>query len=388
MRNNLGLDLGQIPKELALIIEILNSDNKEITKEISSDINWGLFLELAMHHRVYPLLYTAIKNIDSSVVPSNIIKTLYQQYKINTLRMLQLTAEMELVDKAFKENEIKTIFLKGPILGTELYGDLSLRPSSDIDILIPMHDLEKVDEILLKDGYIQEDIFKTILGDWKWRNHHREYFHFEKGIKVEIHWRLNPGPGKEPQFNELWERKCVSRDSLYFLGDEDLFLFLVTHGARHGWSRLRWLIDIDRIVKKGINWAFLTKLMKKYDYLHIAYQALILSSQLLNTPIYNERDIFNTGKRPLRLAQEAIFYFNNIVNLHAPQVPKDVANYHKHHLFSLKSSKQKLLFVLSCLHPYPTDAETLPLPKKLHFLYFLLRPFLLVWRKSKKQAIS
>ena len=44
---------------------------------------------------------------------------------------------------------------------------------------------------------------------------------------------------------------------IYFLGREDLFLFLVSHGARHGWSRLRWLTDIDRLLKQELNWEFL-----------------------------------------------------------------------------------------------------------------------------------
>ena len=51
-----------------------------------------------------------------------------------------------------------------------------------------------------------------------------------KKNKLEIHWRLNPGPGKEPNFSELWERKRISiltKNYLYFLGREDLFLFLV-----------------------------------------------------------------------------------------------------------------------------------------------------------------
>lgn len=73
-------------------------------------------------------------------------------------------------------------------------------------------------------------------------------------IKVEIHWRLNPGPGREPSFNELWERKAISsittNQPIYILGNMDLFLFLVSHGARHGWSRLRWLEDIDMLLKK------------------------------------------------------------------------------------------------------------------------------------------
>ena len=39
----------------------------------------------------------------------------------------------------------------------------------------------------MKDDYIQ-----TVLNDWKWRHHHVTYFHPEKEIKLEIHWRLNP----------------------------------------------------------------------------------------------------------------------------------------------------------------------------------------------------
>ena len=73
---------------------------------------------------------------------------------------------------------------------------------------------------------------------------------------LEIHWRLDARPSKEPTFNELWERKRVSPITsypVYFLGEEDLFLYLVSHGARHGWFRLRWLLDIDQMVRKGFD---------------------------------------------------------------------------------------------------------------------------------------
>ena len=85
-------------------------------------------------------------------------------------------------------------------------------------------------------------IFESVLNDWKWRHHHVTYFHPQKKIKLEIHWRLNPGPAKEPSFRRImgWKRIRVLLTSypVYFLGREDLFLFLVSHGARHGWSRL------------------------------------------------------------------------------------------------------------------------------------------------------
>ena len=59
--------------------------------------------------------------------------------------MLHLSGEMEQICKIFNENEIPLLVLKGPVLAADLYGDVSLRTSSDLDILIPIQDLEKVE---------------------------------------------------------------------------------------------------------------------------------------------------------------------------------------------------------------------------------------------------
>ena len=77
-------------------------------------------------------------------------------------------------------------------------------------------------------------------------------------------------PAKEPNFDELWNRKrksSLTNYPVYILSSEDLFLFLVTHGARHGWSRLRWLIDIHQIIKQNLDWSIISTLLEKYHYL-------------------------------------------------------------------------------------------------------------------------
>lgn len=393
--NDFSLHAESIPKELQLLLEILKMQDGDTalsnSKELFTNIDWGAFLELAMHHRVYPLIYLKAKEIDEKSIPPYVIQTLYQQFKKNTFQMLHLSAEMEQVSKLFTENEIRTLFLKGPILAHDLYGDISLRTSCDLDILIPIHKLEKAEILLLEKGYVKDDYIQTILNDWKWRHHHITFFHPQKQIKVEIHWRLNPGPGKEPSFEQLWERKRKSTLTSYpvsLLGSEDLFLFLVTHGARHGWSRLRWLADINQIVRQSLDWAQIKSLLKKYHYLPIGGQALTLVSQLLNTTISKEMMRLTNQKRSKQLAQDTLFYFKQMVNLHADSVPEEVTIYHTRYLFSLMSNQQKFLFIMSYLYPFPIDAKTLPLPKPLHFLYFPLRPFLCFWRKTRKQALS
>ena len=140
-------------------------------------------------------------------------------------------------------------------------------------------------------------------------------------------------------------------------------------------------------MKQELNWELLRHLFNKYHYRHIAGQAIILSSQLLKTKITKEIKLLNFGNQSKRLAQEAIFYCEKMVNLHTEPVPDDIRTYHKRHLFSLMSFQQKCLFRLSLLYPHSIDAETLPLPKKLHFLYFPLRPFLWGWRKIRKYEL-
>ncbi len=391
MGNSSKFNDNLIPKELNMIFELVKEeDDKRLhdyVREKAHRINWQLFLELTIHHRVYPVLAAKLQKMDETIIPAQIKQYIIQLYRENTFRMLHLSSEMENVNRLLNQNQVRLLFLKGPFLGTELYGDLSLRTSGDLDLLIPIEDLMKVDKLLVDQGYQKDDYIQTVLNDWKWRHHHFTYFHPQRNVKLEVHWRLNPGPGKEPSFDALWERKKKSDQTGFpVLGNEDLFLFLVSHGARHGWSRLRWLLDIDRLVKMKMDWKFLNRLLKKHHFLDIGGQAIILSSRLLGTCIPKYFHMPLKRKRPSKLAQEAIFYIERMVNLHADPIPEEVAKYHKRHLFSLMSVQQKILFMISCLHPYPTDMETLPLPKSFHLLYFPLRPFLLIWRRAKNHA--
>lgn len=397
MANNYGLDLSTLPKELHLIIEWLKEDDRvdstpSVNQDLCKDIDWSLFIELTLHHRVFPVLANILRKVSHKThIPSHVMKAVVMRYQQNTLHMLHFSAEMEHISHLFSKHNIRLLFLKGPTLGHDLYGDISLRTSGDLDVLIPIEQLEQAESHLLEQGYVKDDYIKTVLNDWKWRHHHVTYFHPDKRIKLELHWRLNPGPAREPKFNELWERKRRSKligSRVYTLGNEDLFFFLVSHGARHGWSRLRWLLDIHKLIQKKVDWQKTYRLLKKYHAFSIGGQALILRTQLLGGNIPDALEPVVAKKRSLHLAQRAVFYLETMINLHTDPVPTEVASYHKHHLFSLMSIQQKILFIISLLHPYPEDEETLALPKLFHFLYFPLRPFLWAWRKTGRSKLT
>lgn len=380
MANKFGLDI-HLPKELRLLLEIIKTENErkvwKITEELFTNIDWELFVQIVRHHRVHPLIYSKMNKIDKKLIPAYVIDTLSQDYKRNTFQMLQLSGEMEQLSKLFTENQIRVLFLKGPVIAADLYGDISLRTSKDLDILIPIRDLQKAEKLLLNYGYEKEEF---PWDEWKWMNHHVSFFHPQKRIQIEIHWRLHSPPSEEPSFNNLWKRKRSSLLTTYpvfLLGKEDLFLFLVAHGARHGWFRLRWLIDIDQMVKKGLHTERIHFFLRDYQYHHMVGQALILANHLLNTSIDEGFNKLTTEKYSQKLAQRTLPFIKEMSKF----------NFQKDYLFLLKSKKQKFLFIVRIIFlPSTPDTETLWLPKSLHVLYFPLRPFLWAWRKRRRST--
>lgn len=398
MKYNYGLDLKLMPKELTLLLEILKTNNEDNiwlnNNDLFIDINWDQFLQLAMYHRVYPLIYLKFKNKESKLIPQYVIQTLYDEYKKNTFQMLKLSGEMERLSELFKGNNIRLLFLKGPVIAKDLYGDISLRTSRDLDVLIPINDLDKSEAFLLNLGYERKEVPTPF---WKIRNHHVTYFHPHKRITLEIHWRLHPQSINEPSFDELWRRKRISNLTSYpihFLGNEDLFLYLVAHGARHGWFRLRWLLDISQILNNKMTTERNVKTLKKYDYRHLGGrinylgQALILVSVLFHTPVNHKMHSVTESIGSRKLAKKTLTYISQRAQCNTIMSEEDFAKNQERYLFTMKSNLQKFIFILKLFYPNPKDAEALMLPKSLRFLYIPLRPFLWAMRKKRKPAKS
>ncbi|NQX48305.1 nucleotidyltransferase family protein [Paenibacillus tritici] len=384
------LNKASLSKEVHLILALLNSGNPDETArqnpQLFTGLNWDLFVELNRHHRVYPYLYPRLSRMEEKVVPSNVLEQLKWQYRRNTVQMLQLSGEMGNIANQLAGINIRCLFLKGPVLGHELYGDLSQRTSRDLDFLVPIEQLEDAETLLIGLGYEKEEKFESVLGDWKWREHHSTFIHPVSKINLELHWRLGPGPAKEPAFDELWKHSRTSShfgQNVHYLGPEDLFMFLAVHGARHAWSRLRWLHDIKMLVQgqQPPDSARLTRLLQRYNHSAVGGQTLILATELLETQIAPGLSSLMDSPKASRLAQDVLFYLPRIVNLNTPPLEPEVEQHFNRYLPSILSPGNRMLRSASFFYPYAADAKTLPLPTMLHFLYFPLRPLLWSWRK-------
>ena len=208
---------------------------------------WDETLALALRHNLAPLLQRALRAGDAlGEIPASIRAQLEEQRRATALDNLRNYGEFRRIARALAERGIQLMALKGLQLADIVYRDISLRPMSDLDILVRETQVERAIAALCALGYelnidrrSEYDVGLT---------------HNSLGILVEVHWTL--AQANEPRvapMEDIW-RLAVPAS----LGDADalvmppefLLLHVCTHLAYHHLFcfDLRALCDIAEIV--------------------------------------------------------------------------------------------------------------------------------------------
>ena len=383
----------KISPELWLMLACAGGDNLKVQNLMQQPVNWGLFLQLAVHHRVYPLAYKTLSQLSNSVVPEHVLSFLRKKYQENTIYSLSLTGETVRMVRALEGHGIRCIVLKGAPLAWRLYGDIAIRPSRDIDILVPFEQLEKAMDILESEGYHEINVlttrqFEIYFKNIKKNHHHLDYQHSKKNIFLELHWKPSRGFHLFPEpTDNILKRTMVMGNSLPVLSDEEWLLYLMVHGARHGWFRLRWLADIAKFTQiEGIDWKKISLLAQEFGVVSILQQSLILANRLFSVPIplglvfsvSNDRSAWRLACVGMNLClttadceimgnSEQSNYFRKIYN--AQLWP---------------GWKNRLNTVLKPFKPTISDIKLISLPDRLYAAYYFIRPIYWLWRRLRR----
>jgi hypothetical protein len=162
--------------------------------------------------------------------------------------------------KAFNRAGIPVMSLKGPILSDELYGDVGLRQSKDIDLAVAPKDLGRAQTCLNALGWhLDSTWFPMTPRQWEsfLCHEHELQFVAPGGASVlELQWRNEWDT--PAQYNACWARSSptVWQGCEYHAMDPiDQLLYLCNHGGIHAWFRAKWLGDLARIHAEGrVNW--------------------------------------------------------------------------------------------------------------------------------------
>ncbi|HEX5869944.1 MAG TPA: nucleotidyltransferase family protein [Longimicrobium sp.] len=227
--------------------------------------DWDAFLALAARNRLLPLAHRLLSERED--VPESIRSALRAAFAENGRQALARSAELRRLIGAMAARGVRAAAYKGPALAVRAYGHLALRTYADLDLLVAPDDVPAAARVLEEGGYVplhrfspaQDAVFRRVDGDYP-------YHHPHTGALVELHCHVSSARfGVALPTAELLARARpvpIGGGEVPALADDDLFLALCLHGAKHRWSRLEWLaaaaalavhtrLDLEAILRRA-----------------------------------------------------------------------------------------------------------------------------------------
>jgi hypothetical protein len=367
----------------------LDSERAEkIRVLLQKEINWSYLIETALRHGLMPLLYRNLKSICPDAVPEAVLDQLRQYFLANAARNFFLTEELLNLLHLFEGHGIPAIPYKGPALAASIYGDLTLRQVSDLDILIRKEDMLEARDLLVPLGYRPQFQLTHAQAAAYQRSQYEFLLIRNKGrLTVELKWEIVDRFFSFPMDYEcLWGRlKPISLDGKEVLtfSPEDLLLILCVHGAKHLWTNLIWVCDVAELVHlyRGLDWEWVMKQASTVGGQRMLFLGLFLARSLLDAPLPEEiRKQVEAEPMVKRLAKQ--------VEQRLCQESDGLTGLWETSLFHLKARERLKDRICYCsrlaMSTTPGDWTFQSLPDSLLPLYYLIRPIRLAAKYGLK----
>ena len=303
-------------RELDLLIHttLVNEERIPFTMPLreQTNINWDRFLALARFHRLTPLL----KNLQNSEIdiPDEIYTNLTNRILAGKKRALAFSNETVRISKLFSLHKIEIMPLKGPVLANSLYGDPGVRQSIDIDFLVHENNVDEAHKLLTEAGYrrILPDAKtgKQAAGFYRIFKKDFSYYHPEKKIPLELHWRLTSHSRLLDDDTLLWEdhvQTIFGNTPVIVPEKERTIVYLCLHGCLHQWFRLFWLSDLAMVLQTdNIDWERVLEISKKYKLNHMVTAGFKLASIVFSVSFPEPLQIFITQPGVGRIVRKSL----------------------------------------------------------------------------------
>ena len=355
----------------------------------SAEIDWRRFLDLADRHRIPVLAYTLLCRHAGARIPDSVRAAMKERHDRAREQALRNAAEGVRLAKLFARHGVVAMPLKGAFLSLRLYGDIGIRQTLDTDVMVRPEDLSVAERLLEAEGYHRYEAipgFHPTPRQQKFIRdvgYHEEYFQEHRGLRVELHWRQQLWTRE--QMSTLWEHARPVEwlgVPVMCLDDDVLLLVLCAHGAKHRWSRVKWVGDVASLLaqERADGWDALLGLAARLDQARALAQGALLAQWLHGVtlpPELAEWVAHEETARPLALEALEVMHLDEQELMARECGGNDWTR--ALDLMKLRSRPPyRLLLKRFSLSVW--DFKTLPLPDTLFGLYYPLRPLLWLWR--------
>jgi len=363
-----------------------------IREATGANVDWTEYIGLVDRHRTPALSWAALKRVPGLKVPDPATKELQKRSEACRMQGLKHSMLLAEVLRALNKAGIPAMSLKGPILSFDLYGDVGLRQSKDLDLEIPLERFSQATNCLAELGWhLHSDQHPLTPRQWKSCLKHEHHIAFvnSSGSTLELHWRCYwDAPGKP---STRWARSSPSlwqgctRQVMHPI---DLVLYLSSHGTEHYWFRAKWLGDMARIHTIGLaDWRAALDQARATDQSRSLLASLLLLKEVhgLALPYQPKEDwrdvppfLVENSLKALcsaeRQSTSPVIILKNLL----PSIR------------NAKLAKPQITWreIFASLAYRRADFDLLHLPDSLYWAYTPLRPVLWLWRMVRRRRLA
>ena len=364
----------------------MDSQTVERLRElVGQGLNWEYLISAAHRNQVAPLLYWNLNNTCADSVPMPFMDELRHYFHINARHNLLQTRELLRILGQFKANGVACIPFKGPVLASSVYGQLSLRQFTDLDLLIDKGDIATATDLLLSQGYRPN---KTLEHNHAAPDHGAEpvcVFERHDGmVSVDLHWGLErtfmPFSMDLASLKGRLTKVAIADKTVYGPPPEELLLILCAHGSRHLWNRMKWICDVAELLRihQVMDWELINEQARNLGSERMLHVGLFLANDLLGAPVPDtllHRIRTDPGVKSLSSqVYERLFVDDD--------TPSGVIGTFVFRTRVRERWREKVAGLPYLVHrtlaPTANDISLIRLPAPLAFIYYMIRPIRLV----------
>ncbi len=263
----------------------------DISSRVQEPMDWGLMLDLAAYHGVFPLLYRNLSTICPSLVPGDTLTKLRQKTQACALLNRSLAQELRNLCDAFAERSVPVVPIKGATLALSAYGDLTLRDFSDLDLLIPESAIGAAQAVLFAQGYERKDLSTDPVEAEHDEGPYHVFIKKRCLVRVDLQWVMaHQHFAFQLDRPEFWAHRSpvmLGSSTVQVLAPEELLILLCVHGSKHAWEQLKWVCDVAELLRShpDLDWERIFANATAWRCQRLIHIGLALAHRVLDVPI-------------------------------------------------------------------------------------------------------
>jgi hypothetical protein len=239
----------QLDRVLASLLAALPEDLDLFARLCSEVPDWSGLLARAGRHGVEGVLHHYVSLAGYRLTP-DVAEKLEERRIVQRLQQAPLYTALDESLDVLNAAGIRTVALKGPVLGERLYPEPRMRRSTDLDFLVARTDLEAAVAALESIGYRDQT---GPSARYNREQHHCIHLHRPRSPAIEMHFQLHSCFGRmpsDPVLSRAFRYETARGPVAWVLAPEDELLFLCLHAAGHCFARLSWLYEIKLLLHR------------------------------------------------------------------------------------------------------------------------------------------